>query len=326
MISGNSFRNNSYRRTEVNNLEKMITLGEINAMAAEPEKFVEECTARYRDFVTDCAKKIFTDQNKKIVMLAGPSSSGKTTSAHVLSGVIEKMGGTAYTVSLDDFYLSHDEEPYPLNDEGEQDYECVEALNIPLIKKCLKELIDDNESALPVFDFATGKRTDGVNKIVLDDNDIIIIEGLHALNPVITDGLDPANIFKIYVSVRTRVYDDEGNIVLSRRDMRFIRRSVRDYFSRSMPVERTFEIWDNVAEGENKYLFPFEDLADVDFDTFHFCEPCILAEAAIKLLSEVEDGEFKAKADSLVKSLRCFKTVEPGILPADSVLNEFVSR
>ncbi len=300
------------------------TCDRINSRAENPEKFVEECAERYRASITACAERIFADTDKKIVMLAGPSSSGKTTTAGILSAIIEKLGGKAYYVSLDDFYRNHNEPDYPKNSRGEDDYECVESLAIGLIREKIASLVSGKETLLPEFDFSTGMRNDDVKSIDLGENDIIIIEGLHALNPVITQGIDEKNIFRIFVSISTRIYEEDGNIMLTKRDQRFIRRAVRDYHTRSMSVLRTFSIWRSVIDGENKYLFPFEDNADAKIDSFHACEPCLINDVATRLLSAEDLGHYSEKAEQLYEKLKKFRSIDASLLPEDSVLKEFI--
>lgn len=299
------------------------TYGRINSLADAPKKFMLESSQAYHARVDASAKEIFSDESKKIVMLAGPSSSGKTTTAAILSSAMKKLGGKAYTVSLDDFYLPRSA-AYPVDENGEPDFECVEALDIELIHLKLYELIKTGKADLPVFDFNTGERINNSKSIELTENDIIIVEGLHALNPVITDNLNEKNLYKIYVSVSSRVYKENSEVLLSKRDLRFIRRMIRDYNFRSMPVERTFEIWSSVMRGEDKYLFPYEELADVKIDSFHPCEPCVLSKTAIELLSSIKDGEFAGKAAALAEKLRLFKIIDYSSLPEDSLLREFI--
>ena len=158
---------------------------------------------------------------------------------------------------------------------------------------------------------------------MLEENDVIIVEGLHALNPVITDTLDEQSLFKVYVSVSSRVYEDDGSVMLSKRDLRFVRRMVRDYSFRSTSVERTFEVWESVMRGEDKYLFPFEELADVRLNSFHPCEPCVLAGRACALLEHAFSGIYGEKASLLKNKLDLFKNIDYSILPKDSLLREF---
>lgn len=294
----------------------------INELAENPEKFVCECSEKYISDVRRTAKTVYENVNVKIVMLAGPSSSGKTTTASLLSKEVELLGGKAYTVSLDDFYLSRSE-GYPVDENGEPDYECVEALDIELLHSCLNQLIVSGESRLPVFDFTTGTRHDEAKHIKLNDKDFLIVEGLHALNPVITDNLDKESLYKIYVSVSSRVYDENGESFLSKRNLRFLRRMLRDYRFRAMPVEGTFDIWKSVTRGEDKYLFPFEENADVRLNSFHACEPCVVGAQALALLREITDIEYAEKAAELIAKLEVFIKIDSSVLPQDCLLREF---
>ena len=306
----------------INVTNEKLTCSIINESALLPGKFVDECSAEYRKKINDVAKNIFDDKNKKIIMVAGPSSSGKTTTAGLVSETLEKMGGRAYTVSLDDFYFPKSV-GYPLDENGKPDYECVEALDIEFLHFCFGKLIKEGRADLPVFDFNSGERINNAKKVELSENDVIIVEGLHALNPVICDTLDENSLYKIYVSVSSRVYEDDGRVFLSKRDLRFVRRMVRDYSFRSTSVEKTYELWQSVMRGEDKYLFPFEDNADIKINSFHPCEPCVLSETAIRLLSTVSDGEYKQKAALMIEKLSHFKNIDYSILPEDSLLREF---
>ena len=303
-------------------MKEKYTYKKINNLALAPAEFVKACSAAYHAKVEETARDIFADRSKKIVMLAGPSSSGKTTTAKLLSQKLEEMGSRAYTVSLDDFYHPHSV-GYPLDENGEPDYECVEALDIELLHMCFGELIRKGRADLPVFDFMTGERKNNAKTVELSENDVIIVEGLHALNPVITDTLNEENLYKIYVSVSSRVYEDDGSVLFSKRDLRFIRRMVRDFSFRSTSVEETIDIWERVMRGEDKYLFPFENRADIKLDSFHPCESCVLSGKAIPLLEHVKDGEFAEKANLLKNKLGLFRNINYSVLPEDSLLREF---
>ena len=243
-------------------MNNRYTIGQINQKTKHPADFLAECSAAYKEKTDAVAKKVFSDKTKKIVMLAGPSSSGKTTTAKILSRGISTLGGKAYTVSLDDFYHPRSV-GYPLDENGKPDYECVEALDIELLNSKLRELSDYGKSAFPVFDFKTGERINDAKTIELSENDVIILEGLHALNPIITDCLPADRLLKMYINVSSRIYDKDNNIILNKRNMRFIRRMVRDYKFRGNSVEKTYELWLNVQYGEDMYLFPFKDNADI---------------------------------------------------------------
>ena len=301
---------------------KKYTVEIINSLSGDAESFVLESSERYHESVNKAARAVFENVNVKIVMLAGPSSSGKTTTASLLSKKIEAMGGKADTVSLDDFYRTRSE-GYPIDENGEPDFECVEALDIELLHSCLGELIDSGEGLLPVFDFTTGIRHDKAKHIKLKENDVLIVEGLHALNPVITDTLDKKSLYKIYVSVSSRVYDEKGDSFLSKRNLRFLRRMLRDYRFRAMPVEGTFDIWKSVTRGEDKYLFPFEENADIRLNSFHPCEPCVIGAEALPLLKAINDKAYAEKAAELIGKLEMFNKINCSILPVDCLLREF---
>lgn len=303
-------------------MDKRYTAKSINACASEPESFLAECTGEYLGKVKSLAERVFIDNGKKIILLAGPSSSGKTTTASIMSRCIEAFGGKAYTVSLDDFYKSRSM-GYPLDENGKPDYECVEALDIEFLHTKLSELITNGKASLPRFDFGSGERINGFLTINLEENDVIIVEGLHALNPVITDTLNKENLFKIYVNVSSRVYCENGDVLFSKRDLRFIRRMIRDYKFRSSSVENTFELWKSVTRGEDKYLFPFRNLADIKLDSFHPCEPSVFAREAISLLSHTENPEYKENALQLSQALSLFDKTDYSLLPDDSLLREF---
>ena len=303
-------------------MNKKLNYKEINLLAHSPENFALDCTQAYRERINAVSGEIHGNPDRKIIMLAGPSSSGKTTTAKLLSEAINRLGGNSYTVSLDDFYLPRSV-PYPLDENGEPDFECVEALDLDLLHLSLSRLADGERTDLPVFDFKNGERINNARTVELRENDVIIVEGLHALNPAVTDTLDESKLYRIYISVSSRIYDDNGEVLLSKRDLRLVRRSVRDFLFRSMPVERTLEIWSSVMRGEDKYLFPFENLADIKINSFHPCEPCVFSRKAVELLRTVGEGEFKEKADSLIKKLGLFENIECSVLPADSLLREF---
>ena len=186
-------------------------------------------------------------------MLAGPSSAGKTTTARKIKSGLDKKGKKAFVLSLDDFYLNRDEIPY-LPD-GTQDYETVYALDLKRLENDLNALLRGEKVRTPVFDFYLGKRSaTEYNDIVLGKDDVVIIEGLHALNPVITKKIQ-GNLLKIYINVSTRIYDEDGNIVLNKRALRFIRRMVRDYKFRDSTVENTCKLWKNVTKVRMNIFF-----------------------------------------------------------------------
>jgi uridine kinase len=298
-------------------------LSDINRLAAEDANaFVEACEQRYNTMLGNIAETIPHDDEIMIVMLAGPSSAGKTTTANKLMSRFAEKGKAARRVSLDDFYL--EEQRAPLSENGVPDFETVYALDLPLIEKTVRNILSTGESELPLFDFKTHRRGVNPQRLSLKNGDVVIFEGLHALNPVITDMFSQKSLFKLYVSVSTRIYDDEGEVVLSKRDIRLIRRTVRDHKHRSSPVADTFDIWSSVISGENKYLFPFEDRADVKLNSYFPYEPCVIRDEAICVLKELpENSVHYNKCESLIHNLEKFVALPQSLMPRDSLLREF---
>lgn len=298
----------------------------INEQALKnPTDFVLKCEQRYNNIIEDIAKRIVEEKGREIVMLAGPSSAGKTTTARKLCENLNKKGVKTYVLSLDDFYLNRADIPY-LPD-GTQDYETVYALDLPLFTECVNKLLMGESVKNPVFDFTTGKRSDKeFNEITLGKEDVVIIEGLHALNPVITEKIE-GKLLKIYINVSSRIYDNKGNIILNKRNMRFVRRMVRDYKFRDSTVDNTYKLWRNVTAGEDKYLFPFRDNADIKVNTIHLYESCVLKSQALPLLYESEiSDEYKDDAKKLCKALEKFEDINISSVPEDSLLREFLGK
>ena len=290
----------------------------------DPEGFVRQSSKNYFNAVEKAAQFIL-DSNKKIAMLAGPSSSGKTTTAGLISGFLEKKGKVAKIISLDDFYLES-LDLYPLNSDGSYDFESIYSLDLPLISKCFEELIENGESILPVFDFTTHSRSKDVKHLKLDGDTVLIVEGIHGLNPLISGGHDDEFVARLYVSVSSRVYDDDNVTVLSKRNMRFLRRLVRDSKFRATPAAETFANWGSVMAGEEKYIFPFRSNADIKLDSFHPCEPGLIAAEALTLLETVEGTEFENEAREYRDTLDRFERIERSALIKESLLCEFLGK
>lgn len=301
------------------------TLEYIIGQAGNPENFVAKCELKYNNKIEKIAKEIAESEKTEIVMLAGPSSAGKTTTAKKLCQALADLGVKSYTVSLDDFYLNNCDSPrFP---DGTPDYETVEALDIPFFEKTMKTLIETGVADLPEFDFLKGERKKEYNRLELGKTDVIIVEGLHALNPVITEHLPKERLLKIYISISSRIYDKKKNIILNKRNMRFIRRLVRDYKFRGNSVEDTFKMWISVRYGEDAYLFPFKDNADIKINTIHLYETCVLKDLAAELLMQVpKDSEFYKESQRLIRSLYKFPKINSSVVPNDSLLREFIGK
>ncbi len=290
-----------------------------------PSDFISKCEGRYEQIISNIAEKITTDEGREIVMLAGPSSAGKTTTARKLCEKLNAQGVKTYVLSLDDFYLNREDIPY-LPD-GTQDYETVYALDLPCFEEKVNALLRGEAVKNPIFDFTTGKRSETqFNEITLGEKDVVIIEGLHALNPVITEKIQ-GKLLKIYINVSSRIYDEKGNIILNKRNMRFVRRMVRDYKFRSSTVENTCKLWKNVTAGEDKYLFPYRHLADIKVNTIHLYESCVLKHQALELIENSQvSQEYKAEINKIYNSLKKFENLPEALVPEASLLREFLGK
>lgn len=292
-----------------------------------PKEFIAQCETRYKNIINNITDECIKESNGRfVIMLAGPSASGKTTTAHKLCDSFVSKGVNCDVISLDDFYLNRTEVPGFA--EGKPDYESVTALDLTLIEQCLRSLLRGEETYLPEFNFEKGIRDDKAKKLKLNENDAIIVEGLHALNPIVTANIPEKYMTKIYVSVSSRIYDDESEeIILQRRNIRFIRRLVRDYYYRGSSVENTYKLWIGVRESEDKFLFKFKDYADLRINTIHIYEPCIFKDIATEMLRTVpEDSEFYRDAKRLIKALSKFNSIPLEEVPEDSMLREFFKQ
>lgn len=303
--------------SNVNNTLEYITENALNN-----KDFILECETRFNNKIKTVAKEIAESERVEIVMLAGPSSSGKTTTAKKLCQELETLGVVSHTISLDDFYLNNCDAPrFP---DGTPDFETVDALDKDFFQKTMSDLIKNGEADMPEFDFKSGTRKKQLNRLVVGKNDVVIVEGLHALNPVITDHLPADRLLKIYISISSRIYNGR-DIVLNKRNMRFIRRVVRDYKFRGNSVETTFKMWITVRYGEDQYLFPYKDNADIRINTIHLYETCVFKDIAIELLKELpKESEFYKESQRLIRSLMKFPTLDTKQVPENSLLREFL--
>ena len=299
-----------------------FTLNDINEnVESNMESFINDAESRFESSVTELADRFTSDCD--IVLLAGPSSSGKTTTAGKIAQKIKNSGRNAYTLSLDDYYRNAAD--IPLTEKGLKDFENVSALDIDLIHRTFSDLIEKRTAQVPEFDFVSGTRKPETRKLELKKDDLIIVEGIHALNPIITKGLDESHITKVYISVSSRVTDDSGRVVFSKRNLRLVRRMIRDYHYRNTSVEKTLSQWHEVLKGEDKYIFPFERNASFRIDSFHPYEPCLFKREAVELLGTVgEDSGVYPIASELKNSFSEIDTIDMSKLPADSLLREFV--
>ena len=313
---------NSYRRYA-------LTVDKINEYAKlNPAEFVSQAEKAYRADVRDIARRILESPERcRVVMLAGPSASGKTTTAKMLGEELEALGSSAEIISMDSFYLG--EAKVPRTPEGHPDFECVEALNIPEIERCINELLTEGESDIPTFNFAKSEPTGQTIHVSLKGGKIAIIEGIHALNPIFTKHIaSTGGLKKIYISVKQGIHKAgvKGYFVTAC-ELRLLRRLVRDYKFRGSTADHTIGMWNDVLKGEKKYIVPFKYSGDITINSIHIYEPCITASEAVNILSQVSPGHSEYEyAQDLIKRAGAFVPISESCVPKDSLIREFIGK
>lgn len=288
------------------------------------ESLINVNEAYYNNQLSKCAMDII-DNNMNIVMLAGPSSSGKTTTAKKLAIQLAVLGKDAFVISTDDYFV--DRNKTPLDENGNKDYESIDAIDLDSLNEDLLNLLEGKEVILPSFNFIKGIRTLSNKKIIMRENTVLIIEGIHALNPKLTDYIPEKNKYKIYVSVLTGINIDSTNRISST-ETRLIRRIVRDNKYRGYKTLDTLKSWDNVKLGEEKYIFPYQNRADFYVDSSLIYEYNALKKYALECLKQVsKDSKYYYMVDRLQKILSYFVQMEDTkIIDDHSILREFIGE
>lgn len=272
--------------------------------------------------ITAVAEAIQQRGGVKMVLISGPSSSGKTTTCKRLSVQLGVLGYHPVQISVDDFFVEREETPKDKN--GNYDFEALEAVDLPLFNKTLSELIEGKRVELPTFDFANGTKLWTGKSIQLDEKSIMVIEGIHCLNPKLTEQVPDDVKFKIFVSALTSISIDRQNPIPTT-DNRLIRRIVRDYNYRGYSAVDTLRRWRSVRNGEEKNIFPFQENADEMINTSLIFELGVLKPYATPILSQVPETAVEyAEATRLLKFLSFFKTIPVNTIPGTSILREFI--
>ena len=304
--------------TSVASLNSLIINRKVNDFVNISETFQERNIA-------DIASQIASRKQTKVVLIAGPSSSGKTTTSKKLSLQLQAIGFKPKIISLDNYYLDHSKTPRDEN--GNLDFECLEALDIDLLNKNLIDLFDSKEVIIPSYNFQEGKQNfDEKNKMKLEENEILIMEGIHGLNDRLTPKIPNEYKFKIYLSALTQLnLDDHTRISTS--DNRLIRRIVRDAQFRGKPADGTIAMWPSVRKGEEKHIYPFHNNADAILNTALDYELSVLKTFAEPLLKCVKPNMKEyAEACRLLKFLENFATIPPTAVPGRSIIREFIGN
>lgn len=303
---------------DVGALNDKVSSGEMQDMIRVSEALHEKKIARIADAIYE------RRDSTKIVLIAGPSSSGKTTFAKRLSVQLRVNGLRPYAISLDDYFLDRDKTPRDEN--GVPDFESIYALDIELLNRHLQKLLSGEEIEVPTFNFVTGRREYRGNKLRLTDDTILVVEGIHGLNEMLTSQIKPQNKFKVYVSALTQLNIDMHNRIPTT-DVRILRRIVRDNRTRGRDAENTILGWPSVRRGEDRNIFPFQEEADIMFNSTLVYELGVLKRYAESLLSRVDmHSPAYSEAERLLTFLGYFLPVDEREVPSNSIIREFIGN
>ncbi len=313
---------------ETRSVADILDVADVGALndkvdSGEMKDIILVSEAMHEKKIGKIADEIYKNKdNIKLVTIAGPSSSGKTTFSKRLSIQLRLLGFDPYPISLDDYFV--DREITPRDENGEFDFESIKALDVDLFNEHLSILLNGGEINLPKFDFLTGKRVDSGKRFKMKKNTLIVIEGIHGLNEVLTSSIPRENKFKVYVSALTQLNIDDHNRMPTT-DVRILRRIVRDNRTRGRNAETTILGWPSVRRGENKNIFPFQEEADVMFNSTVIYEMSILKKYAKPLLESIQKGNPSyIEARRLLGIISYFKEADGNIIPPNSIIKEFI--
>lgn len=284
--------------------------------------FINMCESNHNNMLAELGKKIQRDIDSiRLICIAGPSSSGKTTFANRLRIELLSLGIRPIRISIDDYYKPKSE--IPLDENGEVDLECLQALDTELFNSDMLRLINGEEVQLPRFDFKLGKRVPG-RILKVDQNQPIIIEGIHALNDELTPDITKHQKFKIYIAPQAQICLDNHN-PLSLTDLRLLRRIVRDNKFRKSSAEETISMWPSVRRGEFKWIYKNQEGADYVFNSLLPYELCVMKKHALPILTKIpNDSPYYIKANRLIKFLKYFADIDDEVVPNNSLMREFI--
>lgn len=303
-----------------------VEISLVNKLAEkDPVELVSLSEQYYNKQVEAAATLIQSRPQCKFILLCGPSASGKTTTAHKLKERLIKQGTGARVLSMDNFFIGV--ESYPLLEDGSPNMESIEAIDMDLLNKRFSELMANGEARFPIFDFATQQRHLRGHHVKLEQNDVLIMEGIHALNPSVLADIKEQNIFRIYVSVRTKfICGDET--VLVPKDIRLIRRMVRDYKFRNHPPLETLSYWKHVVAAERINIDLYRDDVDLKMDNTIDYEVCVWHSMLHDLLKSINVEDFSSYPEltKIFTGLQSFPEINSKLIPTQSLLREFIGK
>lgn len=301
----------------ISHLNDAIKYGRINELIAVAEGLHEKKIAQIADMIA-------AHGNKKLVLIAGPSSSGKTTFAQRLSVQLRVNGLKPVAISIDDFFKNRVDTP--IGEDGEYDFETIDAIDIDTFNDVIMRLIKGEEVEMPVFNFHTGNREWKGKKLKISEEQVLVVEGIHGLNEILTQYIPREQKFKVYISALTHLSIDDHNRIPTS-DLRLIRRIVRDFQFRSADALSTIKRWDSVRRGEDKYIYPFQEEADIMFNSSLVYELAMLNQVALPQLEKIDNSvpEY-IEAKRLTKFLQYFLEADINAIPTNSILREFLGK
>ena len=291
-----------------------LSITRLNEAIARGAETVAADEALYEKQVAEVAERI-TESQIKVLLLAGPSGAGKTTTANLIADAIRTRGFDALIVSLDNFYRDHEDPAYPRLESGARDMESADALDLARVRDCLSHILLGRDFSIPRYDFKLGR---AISETAYEPvrHGCVIVEGLHALNPAIAHHLPEGG-------VSTNIVDEAGERVLSGRKIRFLRRLVRDSIFRGADVSLTLSVWQSVLDGEDKYLYPYKSNADFFFNTFHTFELGVLKDmAAARIAAAGIDDSYLSVIE---RALARIAPLSPSLVPKTSLIREFIA-
>lgn len=305
----------------------ILDVGEVGSLNDKVEKqelrdLIMVCEALHEKKIAQIADMINERKETKVVLIAGPSSSGKTTFANRLSIQLRVNGHVPIPISLDDYFVNRDKTP--IDENGEYDFESIYSLDLELFNSQLSSLLKGEEVEIPSFNFKKGEREWIGKTIRLPSNGIVLIEGIHGLNPMLTTSILDKQKFKIYISALTQLNLDNHNRIATT-DIRRVRRIVRDYLSRGYGAEDTLKMWPSIRRGEEKNIFVYQEEADVMFNSTLVYELCVLKKYALEELEKIgPESPVYILATRLKSFLGFFKEIDKDYVPTNSILREFI--
>lgn len=297
------------------------TLNEL--LREEPERVIGEAETEFEKGLSEAVNRLFlAGEGRKVVLLSGPSASGKTTFAEKLCEALKSKGREAGRVSLDDFYLGLDY--LPKNEDGTYDMESIQGLDLERVQLCLSELLKDGVSRFPTFDFTKQQRSERWNTVSLSENGVLVIEGIYALYPLLGETLPKEGVFRLSIRPE-KEYLFGGKENFSAKEVRLMRRMIRDEKFRNWPEEKTLEQWESVRRGERIYVDPFRETADLILDTSFSYEPAVYRTILCPVLEKVtEKSPSFLMAQEILEKLSAFSGLLTEKVPQTSLLREFI--